>query len=100
FRLWLWKSAMEMSTVSSNRLGSAFCVQTVVLVSALVLTVLIAAGLAKDPDQVRGYEAYLIAKSLAEGHGYGFRIGIEACGQARSPQCCCLLPKDGDCPPS
>jgi Dolichyl-phosphate-mannose-protein mannosyltransferase len=64
---------MGTVTGSSNRPGSVFYVQTMVLVSALVLAALMAAELAKDPDQVSGYEAYSIATSLAGGHGYSFR---------------------------
>jgi hypothetical protein len=61
---------MGTLTGNSNRLSSAFYAQTIVLVSTLVLAALIAAGLAKDPGQVRGYEAYSIARNLTEGHGY------------------------------
>jgi hypothetical protein len=50
-----------------------FCVRAIVLVSALVLALLIAAGLVKNPYQVTGFEAYEIATNLAEGHGYSFR---------------------------
>jgi hypothetical protein len=50
-----------------------FRAQTIVLASALVVALLIAAELGNHSDQLKGFEAYKIATSLAEGHGYSFK---------------------------
>jgi Dolichyl-phosphate-mannose-protein mannosyltransferase len=48
-------------------------VKVLVLLGTLVLALMLGADLAKHPSQIKGYEAYRIAESVAGGHGYSFK---------------------------
>jgi len=63
---------MQPAGISGRRNFTPY-LKYLVLLSALVLALMLGAGLAKHPDQVKGYEAYRIAQSLAAGHGYSFK---------------------------